>query len=188
MLTRSDNRVNPGARTNGIEIIAATRIRRPCNSNPRRVRSLLVTLAAAIAMLAVFADRTHAQKERKLDERINGNAQQMVDEGRQIFRFDTFGDEAFWGDTLKLHQAIQGLKSGGVGPGVSPKTALAVGLKVDADALPNKLLKQLKKGEVDLDDPATTVALLKLNAVVGLTGFLNSGGTLRSIGIQWVLF
>ena len=185
MSAKTDSRVSP-ARTNGVERIAAMRIRRPCNSNPRRVVSLTVTLAGAIAMLAMFAAGTHAQKD-KIAERINANAQQMVDEGRQIFRFDTFGDEAFWGDTLKLHQAIQGLKAGGVGPGVSPKTALAVGLKVDADALPNKLLRQLKKGEVDLDDPATTLALLKLNAVVGLTGFFNSSGTLRSIGIQCAL-
>ena len=183
MSTRSNNRVST-ARTN--EMIAATRIRRPCNSRPGRIISLSVTLVAAIAMLAMFTDRTHAQKD-KLAERINANAQQMVDEGRQIFRFDTFGDEAFWGDTLKLHQAIQGSRFGGLGPGVSPRTALAVGLKVDADALPNKLLKQLKKGQVDLDDPATTLALLKLNAVVGLTGFFNSGGTLRTIGIQCAL-
>jgi hypothetical protein len=143
-------------------------------------------LMGALAMLVMFAESSHAQKD-KLAERINANAQQMVDEGRQIFRFDTFGDEAFWGDTLKLHQAIQGSKFGGLGPGVSPRTALAVGLKVDADALPNKLQKQLKRGEVDLDDPATTLALLKLNAVVGVTGIFNSGGTLRSIGIQCAL-
>ena len=185
MSAKTDSRVG-SARTNRVERVAAMRIRRPCNSNPRRAVSLTVTLAGAIAMLVMFAAGTHAQKD-KIAERINANAQQMVDEGRQIFRFDTFGDEAFWGDTLKLHQAIQGLKAGGVGPGVSPKTALAVGLKVDADALPNKLLKQLKRGEVDLDDPATTLALLKLNAVVGLTGFFNSSGTLRSIGIQCAL-
>jgi hypothetical protein len=64
------------------------------------------------------------------------DAQRALGEGRQIFRFDTFGDEGFWGDTLKLHQAIEGSQLGGVGPGVSPKTALAVGLKVDVDALP----------------------------------------------------
>ena len=169
MSSRSDSRVSP-ART-------------------KRVISLSVTLVAAIAMLAMFADRTHAQKERAFAnaDPISANAQQMIDQGRQIFRFDTFGDEAFWGDTLRLHQAIEGLKSGGSGPGVSPRTALAVGLKVDADALPKKLLKQLKRGEVDLDDPATTLALLKLNAVVGLTGFFNSGGTLRTIGIQCAL-
>ena len=185
MSARSDSRGSQ-VRANVIQMIAATPIRRPCNSRPRRIISLSVTVVAALAMLAMFAHPTHAQKD-KLAERINANAQQMVDEGRQIFRFDTFGDEAFWGDALKLHQAIQGSRFGGVGPGVSPRTALAVGLKVDADALPNKLLKQLKRGEVDLDDPATTLALLKLNSVVGLTGVFNAGGTLRSIGIQCAL-
>src|SRR5262245_54723123 len=75
---------------------------------------------------------------------------------------ETFGSEAFWGDALQLHKAIAGEKNGGVGPGVSPKTALSVGLKVDVDALPDALKKQLNAGKVNLDDPATTVALLKL--------------------------
>ncbi|HET7873677.1 MAG TPA: hypothetical protein VFL42_14270, partial [Terriglobales bacterium] len=87
---------------------------------------------------------------------IQTNAQQMLEDGRKIFRFDTFGSEAFWGDTLKLHQAIAGEKNGGVGPGVSPKTALSVGLKVDADAIPAPLAAQIKAGKVNLDDPATT--------------------------------
>ncbi len=100
-------------------------------------------------------------------------AQQLFVRGRKIFRFDTFGDEAFWGDTLQLHQAIAGEKNGGVGPGVSPKTALAVGLKVDADALPAKRRRRHQGGKVNLDDPATTLALLKLNAVVGVKGFFN---------------
>ena len=65
------------------------------------------------------------------DRLINAHARRTIDEGRQIFRFDTFGDEAYWGDTLHLHQAIAGAANGGVGPGVSPMTALAVGLKVD---------------------------------------------------------
>ena len=64
----------------------------------------------------------------------------------------------FGGDTLKLHQAVAGAKQGGVGPGVSPKTALAVGLKVDLDALPQSLVDSLKNGTVNLTDPATTVA------------------------------
>src|SRR5215208_4793266 len=64
------------------------------------------------------------------------NATRMIAEGRRTFRYDTFGDEAFWGDTLQLHQALQGEQFGGVGAGVSPKTALAVGLNVDVDALP----------------------------------------------------
>ena len=118
------------------------------------------------------------------DRAIAQNAQQMLDEGRRIFRYDTFGDEAWWGDTLKLHQAIEGSKSGGVGPGVSPKTALAVGLKVDMNALPADLVDQIKAGKVDLDDPATTLALLKINAVVGVTGFFNPDGSLKSMGIQ----
>jgi len=115
------------------------------------------------------------------------NATQKVQQGEQIFRFDTFGDEAFWGNTLKLHQAIEGTKLGGVAPGVSPKTALAVGLKVDVDALPSDLVQQIEKGKVNLNDPAVTLALLKLNAVVGLTGLFNSSGTLKSVGIQCAL-
>src|SRR6185503_13625433 len=101
-----------------------------------------------------------------------------------IFRFDTFGDESFWGGTLHLHEAIAGEKNGGVGPGVSPKVALAVGLKVDADVLPPDLVEQIKQGKVNLDDPATTLALLKLNAVVGVTGHFDSQGHLNSMGIQ----
>jgi hypothetical protein len=105
-------------------------------------------------------------------------------EGQKVFRFDTFGDEAFWGDTLKLHQAIEGSAHGGVGPGVSPKTALAVGLKVDAEMLPADVVAKIKSGAISLDDPATTLAVLKLNAVVGVTGFFKDDGTLKSMGIQ----
>jgi len=118
------------------------------------------------------------------DEIINNYAQEMLTQGKQIFRFDTFGDEAFWGDTLHLHQAIAGEKLGGVGPGVSPKTALSVGLKVDADALPTSLVEQIKAGKVNMDDPATTLALLKLNSVLGVTGFFDKQGKLTSMGIQ----
>jgi hypothetical protein len=118
------------------------------------------------------------------DGRIAGHAQRMLEDGRQIFRYDTFGSEAFWGDALHLHQAIAGAANGGVGPGVSPKTALAVGLKVDADALPAALVDQIKAGKVNLDDPATTLALLKLNSVVGVTGRFDGAGKITSIGIQ----
>ena len=111
----------------------------------------------------------------------------MLVQGRDTFRFDTFGDEAFWGDTLQLHKAIEGSKFGGVGAGVSPATALSVGLKVDAAALPDSLVSDVKNGKVDLNDPATTLALLKLNAVVGVTGFFNSDGSLKSVGIQCAL-
>jgi hypothetical protein len=114
-------------------------------------------------------------------------AQALVGEGKQIFRFDTFGDEVYWGDKLKLHQAIQGSKFGGVGAGVSPKTALAVGLKVDMDALPASLVQQIQEGKVDLDDPANTLALIKLNAVLGVKGQFNEDGSMKSVGISCAL-
>jgi hypothetical protein len=110
----------------------------------------------------------------------------MIEEGRQTFRFATFGDEGFWGDTLHLHQALAGAKLGGVGPGVPPAQALALGLKVDVDALPRSLQEDLRHGKVDLNDPATTLALLQLDAVVGVAGFF-SGGKLQSVGIQCAL-
>ena len=111
----------------------------------------------------------------------------LIAQGQQIFRFDTFGDEDFWGGQLRLHEAIEGEQFGGVGPGVSPATALEVGLKVDVKALPQSLRRQLRRGQVDLNDPAVTLALLKLNAVVGVTGFFNPDGSLSSIGIQCAL-
>ena len=116
-------------------------------------------------------------------DQVEANALITLKNGRNIFRFDTFGDEEFWGDTLKLHLAVAGEKLGGIGPGVSPQTALTVGLKVDRDALPQALVQQLKQKQVDLNDPATTVALLKLDAVVGVKAFLENGDKVRSVGI-----
>ena len=120
------------------------------------------------------------------DETIAGAAG-MIAEGRRTFRFDTFGDEAFWGGQLKLHRAIAGEANGGVGPGLSPNAALALGLKVDTAALPPELVEQIENGEVDLDDPAVTLALLRLDAVVGVTGFFNSQDRLSAVGIQCAL-
>ncbi len=87
---------------------------------------------------------------------------QLVQEGKQIFRFETFGDETFWTDQLHMNQVIE--------TAVSPATALAVGLKVDADALPAAVVTAIQNGQVDLNDPQTTLALLQLNAVVGVKG------------------
>lgn len=128
--------------------------------------------------------QSHARSEklRNFDAQIAANANEFLEDGRNTFRFDTFGDEAFWGGALQLHQAIKGASLGGVGPGISPTTALGLGLKVDLDALPQPLINKLKQGKVDLNDPATTVALLKLDAVVGLKGFFE-GDNLNSIGI-----
>lgn len=103
------------------------------------------------------------------------NALRMIKEGRQTFRFATFGDEAFWGDTLRLHEAIKGL---------SPTAALDLGLKVDVKALPPELIDKLRKGQVDLNDPAVTLELLKLKAVVGVIGFFSKEGEdLQSVGL-----
>jgi len=159
-------------------------------------RSLMFVFAAGLG-LAIAASFVHVphlsvQAQQKAaaapaDSTIDQNARRMIEEGRRTFRYDTFGDEAFWGDQLKLHQAIVGAKLGGVGPGVSPKTALSVGLKVDVDALPADLVAAIKAGKVNMDDPASTVALLKANAVVGVTAFLNANGTARAVGIQCAL-
>jgi len=130
---------------------------------------------------------TAASQTASFDLAINQNAQRMMEEGRRIFRYDTFGSEAFWGDQLRLHQAIVGQKLGGVGPGVSPKMALSLGLKVDAAALPADVVAQIKAGKVDMDDPASTVLLLRANAVVGVTAFMNADGTARSVGVQCAL-
>src|SRR2546422_997810 len=146
--------------------------------------SIAAVAFLALVGLSVAARRTVLRPMSTFDRVIEENADRMIADGRQIFRFDTFGDEAFWGDALHLPQAIAGERNGGVGPGVSPKTALAVGLKVDVDALPPALVQQLKAGQVNLDDPATTVALLKLNAVVGVTGVFDERGNLQSMGIQ----
>jgi hypothetical protein len=103
--------------------------------------------------------------------------------GKEIFRYETFGDEDFWSGLLHLDKAIEGTGNGGFGSGVSPNTALAVGLKVDVDALPPDVREGIKSGAIDLDDPATTLTLLKLNSVVGIKGNFDDGGTLQSIGI-----
>ena len=149
---------------------------------------VFVLSAAALIVESVFLAEGSALADSdslsKADRQVDDQSEATIDMGRQVFRFDTFGDEAWWGDTLHLHQAIAGAANGGVGPGVSPKTALAVGLKVDSDALPGGLKAQLKQGRVNLDDPATTLALLKLNAVVGVTGIFDSTGNIKSMGIQ----
>jgi hypothetical protein len=120
------------------------------------------------------------------DRQILANLDRSFLQGRRIFRHDTFGDEAFWGDILKLHQAVQGTRFGGVGGGLTPRMALMLGLKVDLGALPGSLQSDLRHGRVNLDDPAITLALLKVDAVVGVKGFF-AGDRLRSIGITCAL-
>ncbi|MGZ6250329.1 MAG: hypothetical protein ACXWMC_11995, partial [Syntrophales bacterium] len=150
-------------------------------------RYVLMGIACVFIVLSVAFIAFGGSKQGMAGDPIHTNALRMLEEGRETFRFDTFGSESFWGDTLKLHQAIAGSKLGGVGGGVSPKTALAVGLKVDMDALPEELVESLKAGKVNLDDPATTLALLKLNSVVGVKGVFDKKGVLVSMGITCAL-
>jgi len=153
-----------------------------------RIRTVLpLALGSGALLLIAIATLASSRHERPLDRfdrTILDNSQKQIADGRETFRYDTFGDEDFWGGTLQLHKAIEGSRFGGVGPGVSPRTALSLGLKVDVDALPPELQEQIKHGRINLDDPAVTLALLKLNAVVGVTGFFNSSGGLKSMGIQ----
>jgi len=171
----------------------------------RSLRVLMLLTAASAGILAALPRSTDADDDSDLavaapqtiaahptpargtfDDVIERSTRRMLADGRQIFRYDTFGDEEFWGDALRLHQAVAGANLGGVGPGVSPRTALAVGLKVDADRLPAAIVRALQRGKLDLDDPANTVALLRLDSVVGLTGFFEKG-KLTSLGIQCAL-
>jgi cytochrome c peroxidase len=165
---------------------------------------LAITVAVFVAGTARGVRASDEDQQSNDRPSVLENAARMISQGRHTFRFDTFGDEAFWGGTLQLHNAIKGVKLGGVGPGVSPNTALAVGLKVDVDALlgddhfrgrddHSRQDQRLRAralaalGAVNLDDPATTVALLRAKAVVGLTGFFDNSGSLQSIGIQCAL-
>jgi hypothetical protein len=158
--------------------------------------SLVITLATGFVIGIVYTtgDRqtsgitvqAQSKKIKKFDDQIDQNSQRLMQEGKDTFRNDTFGDEAFWGDTLKLHQAIEGSNLGGVGSGVSPKAALDLGLKVDIDALPKSVARDLSRGRLDLNDPANTVALINANAVVGIKGVFR-GNTMTSIGITCAL-
>jgi hypothetical protein len=107
----------------------------------RGFRSVALLFGFALA-LGVFRVRT-SPRVHAADNQVVSDAQQMILEGRRTFRFDTFGDEKFWGDTLMLHRAVEGAKFGGIGAGLSPTMALALGLKVDSQALPPGIQGQI---------------------------------------------
>ncbi|MGQ0561961.1 MAG: c-type cytochrome [Gemmatimonadota bacterium] len=136
-------------------------------------------LAAALVLVAACDNESTAPNGETPDRPLNP---QLVAEGKEIFRFDTFGDEVYWTDTLRMHEVIA--------TGVSPATALSVGLKVDSEALPDAVKNAIAAGQVDLNDPATTVTLLKLNAVVGVKGTVETIGgqdRLTRVGITCAL-
>ena len=148
----------------------------------RSLRFFLLALAfvGSLAGLYLWASATQASRDRRLsgfDRAIAANTERQLREGRETFRYDTFGDEDFWGGTLRLHEAIAEL---------TPRQALALGLKVDSEALPPSTVQAIRHGRVDLDDPAVTTLLLQRRAVLGVTGFFE-GGELTSVGIQCAL-
>lgn len=152
-------------------------------SRGRRIaRGAGISLIVAVAVLGVTANDANP-----FDARIRDHADRLFERGRRVFRFDTFGDEAFWGGALRLHEAVEGARFGGVGAGLSPAAALQLGLKVDADALPVTTRFAIRTGRVNLNDPAVTLALLDANAVVGLSARRGGDGGLTSIGIQCAL-
>lgn len=133
-----------------------------------------VRMAVAVAIL-VFAGVSAGTA---VNQRDQNAARPAPLDGRDIFRFDTFGDEQLWTKVLKMHEAVSA---------VSPRTALMVGLKVDADALPPDVVAALRAGQVNLDDPAVTIELLRLNAVVGIIGKVSDEGQLVSVGTTCAL-
>jgi hypothetical protein len=134
------------------------------------------TLHNAPARLIAIASAVFALS---LSTVISGDRDERFDrDGRQIFRYDTFGDEQLWTNVLRMHEVVAQ---------VAPSTALAVGLKVDAEALPDGVAGALRAGQVDLSNPAVTVELLRLNAVVGLKGAVSNTGQLTSVGITCAL-
>lgn len=137
----------------------------------------------AIAIIASVVALVQCKKNDKPADPPQPLDPALVAQGKDIFRYDTFDDEGFWSGLLHIDKAIAGAANGGFGTGVSPLTALAVGLKVDAEALPPSVVAGISSGAIDLNDPATTLALLKLNAVVGVKGSFNTDGSLKSIGV-----
>jgi len=146
-------------------------------------KNFTILAVFGVVALGCSSDKTSPTSEAPAE---NPNVQTTVNsklaaKGKPIFRFETFGDESFWTDTLKMNEII---------PSVDPKTALSVGLKVDAAALPDEVVAGVQDGSISLTDPATTLALLKLDAVVGVKGTVtttNGKDTLESVGITCAL-
>jgi cytochrome c551/c552 len=134
-------------------------------------------IAANAARASAKPDRTHTDPAFR-------SAAELIDEGRYTFRYETFGDEAYWGDTLQLHRAIAGEANGGVGPGLTLEKAFELGLKIDAEALPAELKTRFAQGRVEAKSSKLMLELLELDAVVGLTGFFSMDRKLVSVGVQ----
>jgi hypothetical protein len=142
------------------------------------VFALALTFAVAGFSPAITANQTASRSADEGQRNDRDDGERKHRKGQAIFRYDTFGDEQLWTDVLRMHEVIAT---------VPPATALAVGLKVDVEALPRAVKAALRAGEVDLTNPAITVELLRLNAVVGVQGKVNDVGQLTSVGITCAL-
>ena len=143
----------------------------------RHLYSLILLVPFTVIMLvAATAGPTPAARQQPFATRLTPIPTHHS--GREIFRYDTFGDEQLWTDLLRMHEVVAT---------VDPATALAVGLKVDVDALPKKIVAALRAGQVDLTDPAVTIELLRLDAVVGVRGKVDDIGRLTSVGVTCAL-
>jgi mono/diheme cytochrome c family protein len=143
------------------------------HSGPRAAASTVTLAALLVALLAACGGS---------DDESQAQQAALIEQGKQIFRYDTFGDEAQWTDTLRMHEVISAA--------VDPVTALSVGLKVDSQALPETVVQGIQNGSIDLRSTATTIALLKLDAVVGLRGkveTVNGTDVLTRVGITCAL-
>jgi cytochrome c5 len=145
----------------------------PKGSRARIAAIVIAAVGCSLPLIIVACDQSTG---------LSPNDPAVIASGKNIFRFDTFGDETFWTDTLRMHEVIAAA--------VDPVTALSVGLKVDTDSLPPAVVQGIQSGAVDLHSPATTIALLKLNAVVGLRGTVssvNGQDVLTRVGITCAL-
>jgi mono/diheme cytochrome c family protein len=162
--------------TNDPEVASASAARQSCSATPPSRPSLaLLWVGAGLSLLACTRASTPSTAAGVLDGTLAAT-------GQAIFRYSTFGDETFWTDTLRMHEVIR--------TAVDPTTALSVGLKVDTDSLPPAVVQGIQNGSIDLKSPATTVALLKLNAVVGVRGQVskvNGQDVLTRVGITCAL-
>lgn len=138
--------------------------------------AVLLVAVGSVFMIRPITDGTLFQQS------IENNVDQLYEEGLHAFRYDTFGDEAFWTQAIRLNEAVAGEPFGGVGGGLSPEAALGLGFKVDSEALPQGVIDALIAGEVDLSDPGVTLTLIEEEAIVGVVGTVESGN-LTSLGI-----
>jgi hypothetical protein len=152
--------------------------------------TILILLLFSLSSLVLMQCSTREKTRKSKDESgnpdawgmsISDNASDMLEKGKAVFRFETFGDEVFWTDKLQLHKAIVDKEHGGIGDGLTPKQALDAGLKVDLTLLPAFLKQKIKEGKF-LNDKLVTIELLRLNAVVGVIAKFDDN-TITSVGL-----